>query len=203
MRSSGMRTQHFPRELFTKLGELGLLGVVIPEDFGGAGLGYVDYVTILEEIGAADGVDRALGGGPQLAVHQSSLPLRVGRTETGVPAQTRQRRVDRRLGSDRKPGRVGLPAAPGPRRCGTATSGCSTAPRPLSPTPRSAMPRYWWRGPPARAGTTVSRPSSCLSTDRVSRRVRRRTSSACGPPTRPRWFSRTAGCRRTIFWARG
>ena len=47
--------QHFPRELFTQLGELGLLGVVIPEEFGGAGLGYVDYVTILEEIGAADG----------------------------------------------------------------------------------------------------------------------------------------------------
>jgi cyclohexanecarboxyl-CoA dehydrogenase len=47
--------QHFPRELFTKLGELGLLGVVIPEEYGGAGLGYVDYVTILEEIGAADG----------------------------------------------------------------------------------------------------------------------------------------------------
>ena len=47
--------QHFPRELFSKLGELGLLGVVIPEEFGGAGLGYIDYVTILEEIGAADG----------------------------------------------------------------------------------------------------------------------------------------------------
>ena len=48
-------TQHFPRELFSKLGELGLLGVVIPEELGGAGLGYIDYVTILEEIGAADG----------------------------------------------------------------------------------------------------------------------------------------------------
>jgi cyclohexanecarboxyl-CoA dehydrogenase len=47
--------QHFPRELFTQLGELGLLGVVIPEDVGGAGLGYVEYVLVLEEIGAADG----------------------------------------------------------------------------------------------------------------------------------------------------
>ena len=47
--------QHFPRELFEKLGELGLLGVVIAEEYGGAGLGYVEYVSILEEIGAADG----------------------------------------------------------------------------------------------------------------------------------------------------
>ena len=47
--------QHFPRELFSKLGELGLLGVVIPEEDGGSGLGYIEYVTILEEIGAADG----------------------------------------------------------------------------------------------------------------------------------------------------
>jgi cyclohexanecarboxyl-CoA dehydrogenase len=47
--------QHFPRDLFARLGELGMLGVVIPEASGGAGLGYVEYVAILEEIGAADG----------------------------------------------------------------------------------------------------------------------------------------------------
>jgi alkylation response protein AidB-like acyl-CoA dehydrogenase len=59
-------TQTFPRELFTKLGELGMLGVVIPEEYGGAGLGYVEYVTILEEIGAADG-----GVGLSVAAHNS------------------------------------------------------------------------------------------------------------------------------------
>jgi alkylation response protein AidB-like acyl-CoA dehydrogenase len=47
--------QHFPRELFEKLGELGMLGVLIPEAYGGAGLEYVEYVAILEEISAADG----------------------------------------------------------------------------------------------------------------------------------------------------
>ncbi len=58
--------QAFPRDLFTSLGELGMLGVLIPEEYGGAGLGYVEYVTILEEIGAADG---AVGLG--VAAHNS------------------------------------------------------------------------------------------------------------------------------------
>ncbi|MCD4748739.1 MAG: acyl-CoA dehydrogenase family protein [Thermoanaerobaculales bacterium] len=58
--------QYFPRELFSKLGELGLLGVVMPEEYGGAGLGYVEYVVILEEISAVDG-----GVGLGVAAHNS------------------------------------------------------------------------------------------------------------------------------------
>jgi alkylation response protein AidB-like acyl-CoA dehydrogenase len=42
--------QRFPRELFTKMGELGLTGVIFPEEYGGAGMGYVEYVTVIEEI---------------------------------------------------------------------------------------------------------------------------------------------------------
>jgi alkylation response protein AidB-like acyl-CoA dehydrogenase len=47
--------QHFPRETFKKLGELGLLGVLVPESLGGAGLSYVDYVGVIEEISRIDG----------------------------------------------------------------------------------------------------------------------------------------------------
>ncbi|HEX2254155.1 MAG TPA: acyl-CoA dehydrogenase family protein [Thermoanaerobaculia bacterium] len=46
--------QRFPREVFAKLGELGFLGVIIPEEYGGAGLGYVDYVLIVKEISTVD-----------------------------------------------------------------------------------------------------------------------------------------------------
>ena len=48
-------SQYFPEELRPKLAELGLLGVVFPEEYGGAGMGYVEYATIIEEISRVDG----------------------------------------------------------------------------------------------------------------------------------------------------
>lgn len=46
--------QVFPLELQPKLADLGLLGIIIPEEFGGAGMGYVEYATILEELARVD-----------------------------------------------------------------------------------------------------------------------------------------------------
>ena len=45
----------FPVEVVKKLGSLGLLGVLFPSEYGGAGLGYVDYALALEELSAVDG----------------------------------------------------------------------------------------------------------------------------------------------------
>jgi alkylation response protein AidB-like acyl-CoA dehydrogenase len=47
--------QRLPREIFTKMGELGLMGVLFPEEYGGAGMGYVEYATVIEEIARVDG----------------------------------------------------------------------------------------------------------------------------------------------------
>ncbi|HYG09614.1 MAG TPA: acyl-CoA dehydrogenase [Pyrinomonadaceae bacterium] len=48
-------TQHFPVELLPKLAELGLMGVIFPEKYGGSGMGYVEYATIIEELSRVDG----------------------------------------------------------------------------------------------------------------------------------------------------
>jgi acyl-CoA dehydrogenase len=58
--------QFFPRDVFTKMGELGFMGVVIPEEYGGTGLNYQAYITIIEEISKVCG-----SVGLSLAAHNS------------------------------------------------------------------------------------------------------------------------------------
>ncbi|MEO5798746.1 MAG: acyl-CoA dehydrogenase family protein [Gemmatimonadales bacterium] len=60
--------QHFPLETIKQLGELGMLGAVLPEAYGGSGLSYVDYVNIIEELGAVEsGVALAVAAHNSLA----------------------------------------------------------------------------------------------------------------------------------------
>lgn len=48
-------SQHFPMEMMHKMGEYGFLGVLVPEIYGGAGLGYQEYISIIVEIGKVCG----------------------------------------------------------------------------------------------------------------------------------------------------
>ncbi len=58
--------QVFPREVIARLGDLGMLGVLIPEAYGGAGLSYVDYIGVIEELSRVDG-----SVGISIAAHNS------------------------------------------------------------------------------------------------------------------------------------
>jgi hypothetical protein len=49
------RKEEFPWPIVRRLGELGLLGILVPPEYGGAGLDYMSYALVLEELGRADG----------------------------------------------------------------------------------------------------------------------------------------------------
>ena len=59
-------SQHFPVELYKKMGELGLMGVLIPQEYGGSGFGYHEYVTAIIELSKVDG-----SVGLSMAAHNS------------------------------------------------------------------------------------------------------------------------------------
>jgi butyryl-CoA dehydrogenase len=66
------REHHFPRELYGKLAELGLMGVCVPEELGGAGADFVSYILVLEQLSRADA-----GVGVTVAVHTSAVTLPI------------------------------------------------------------------------------------------------------------------------------
>ena len=58
--------QHFPKEVLNKAGEYGFMGMIVPEEYGGSGLGYHEYVAVIEEISK---IDPSIG--LSLAAHNS------------------------------------------------------------------------------------------------------------------------------------
>jgi alkylation response protein AidB-like acyl-CoA dehydrogenase len=66
------RAHGFPRELVGKLAELGLMGVCVPEAYGGAGADFLSYILVLEELSRADA-----GVGVTVAVHTSATTLPI------------------------------------------------------------------------------------------------------------------------------
>ncbi len=66
------REHRFPRDVFTQLAELGLMGVCVPEEYGGAGADFLSYVLVLEELSRGDA-----GVGVTVAVHTSAATLPI------------------------------------------------------------------------------------------------------------------------------
>ncbi len=66
------RDHRFPDELIPKLADLGLMGVCVPEEYGGAGADFLSYILVLEELSRADA-----GVGVTVAVHTSAVALPI------------------------------------------------------------------------------------------------------------------------------
>ena len=66
------REHRFPRDLFARLAELGLMGVCVPEELGGAGADFLSYILVLEELSRGDA-----GVGVTVAVHTSACTLPI------------------------------------------------------------------------------------------------------------------------------
>ncbi len=68
------RDNQFPMDLWKKMGDLGILGITVPEEYGGAGMGYLAHVVAMEEISRASGaVGLSYGAHSNLCVNQLKL----------------------------------------------------------------------------------------------------------------------------------
>ena len=104
---SGTKLSIFPKNCARNLAELGLLGVLFPEEYGGAGMGYVEYATIIEELGRVDG-----SVGLSVAAHNSLCSNHIFMFGTEEQKQKylvplAQGRKFRRVGFDRSKRRFG------------------------------------------------------------------------------------------------
>ena len=106
------------------MAELGLLGIQLPETYGGSAMSAVDYCLAIEELAR---VCPAVA--LSVAAHNGlcSAHIAMFGTEaqkTALPAAAGQGRDARRVGADRAVGRAATPPAPAPWPSATATAGC-------------------------------------------------------------------------------
>ena len=196
------RTNQFPRDLWPAMGELGLHGITVEEEYGGAGSGYLEHVVAVEEVSRASASVGLVLRRAFEPLRQPDQPQRHRRAEAALPAEADLRRASRRachVGAGLGLGR-GLHAHP--RR---------EARRPLCAQRQQDVDHQ--RPDRRRAGgLRQDRSGGRIEghhglPDReglqgTSRRTRSSTSSACAARIPANCFSRIARCRRRTCSAR-
>ena len=95
------KTDRFPRELWPKMGDLGLHGITVEEEYGGSGLGYLEHVVAVEELSRASAaVGLCYGAHSNLCVNQIRRNGSDG-PEEALPAQADLRRARRQPRDER------------------------------------------------------------------------------------------------------
>jgi len=78
------RSRRIPLTTVKELGKLGLLGIVFPPEYGGAGMGYVEYVTAIEELSSRGWLGGDHRRGPHVTVLEPYFPSRERSSEEEV-----------------------------------------------------------------------------------------------------------------------
>ena len=200
----GSRRATSSRRSSAKLGELGFLGMLIPEEYDGLGLDTLTYLVALEEIAAVDASAAVLMSVHNSLPTQMILRLRQRRAEGAVPPADGARRDARRVRAVRAGGglRRGVAAHPGRarrRRLGAQRH------EELGHERQHAGVILAWRAPTRRA-TGAARAASARSSSRPTcpafTSARRKTRWGCAPRRRCSSTSTTCACRARTCSAR-
>ncbi len=196
------RNNQFPMHLWRELGELGVLGITAPEDYGGAGMGYVAHCIAMEEISRASAsIGLSYGAHSNLCVNQI--------TRNGSPGQ-REKYLPKLISGEH----VGALAMSEPGAGSDVVSMKLHAEKRGERYILNGNKMWITNGPDADVLVVYAKtdPSagprgiSAFIVEKPSRAFRPRkssTSSACAAPTPANWCSRIAKCLPKTCWGRG